>query len=191
MALIVEDGTGMATATSYVSLADADAYFALRATAAWDEAEDADKEVALVKATAALDARFRGMWKGKKLTKAQALAWPREEVVDEEGFDIAENEIPLQLKQATYEVGLLELSGTPFIQETTSKEDMVKSETVGPISTTYMDNAPAIPVYNKVNHLLQGLANTGPAALGIAIGLIDEELGIETDPVKRLVEFNE
>jgi len=42
MAFVVEDGTGLANATSYLSVADADAYFADRNNpAAWRNAEDA------------------------------------------------------------------------------------------------------------------------------------------------------
>ena len=44
MALIVEDGTGKATANSYVSLAVADAYFLLRGNADW-AGPDTEKEV--------------------------------------------------------------------------------------------------------------------------------------------------
>ena len=50
MAFVTEDGTGLAEANSYVSVAEADAYHADRGNAAWI-GEDSAKQSALIKAT--------------------------------------------------------------------------------------------------------------------------------------------
>lgn len=57
MALIVETGEGLPEATSYISLADANAYFIGKRlhSAAWTTALDATKEVALAQAAIWLD----------------------------------------------------------------------------------------------------------------------------------------
>src|SRR5687767_6245334 len=101
MALEVEDGTGKANAVSYISLADADTYFAARAVEAWEDADEVEKESALIRATDALDSWARGRWKGTKKTSTQALAWPREDVVDEEGFDVPTTVVPTPVSRAT------------------------------------------------------------------------------------------
>lgn len=65
---------------SYLSLADAEAYFAarLRATA-WASASDADKETALLQACRAIESLVPN-WEGAPTVTGQALQWPRMEV---------------------------------------------------------------------------------------------------------------
>lgn len=75
MTLIVEDGTGLATAESYVSVAYCDAYAAANGKTAWT-GTDAAKEVALRKATQYLDSVY--CWKSSPINPfVQALQWPR------------------------------------------------------------------------------------------------------------------
>jgi len=82
-ALVQEDGSGLATANSYASVADGDAYHAghLYATK-WTGATDANKAVALVMATRLIDSYCRFL--GLRKTDTQALQWPRIEVPDRE-----------------------------------------------------------------------------------------------------------
>lgn len=44
MALEVEDGSGKANADSYISVADADAYFAARGITLWATMQEVEKE---------------------------------------------------------------------------------------------------------------------------------------------------
>lgn len=88
-----------ASADSYVTLVDAEAYFAARVGVdAWDAlATDEDKERVLRQATRHIDRlRFRGC----KLTTAQALQFPRD--VQEEPTD----EIPRAVQDACCEEAL-------------------------------------------------------------------------------------
>ncbi len=74
MALIVEDGTGLSNAESYVSVSECDDY-AYNHGLSWT-AVDSDKEVALRKATQYLDSVYR--WKSCQSSQyTQALKWPR------------------------------------------------------------------------------------------------------------------
>lgn len=83
MAVIVipEDGSGVSNANSYVTVAECDAYHeaTLRATD-WTGASAGDKDIAVVQATRLLDQQFK--WNGVKSFSAQALQWPRREVID-------------------------------------------------------------------------------------------------------------
>jgi hypothetical protein len=57
MGIVVEDGTGIADANSYASEDDADNYFEDRANDTW-ATSTADKEAALIRASASLDAIY-------------------------------------------------------------------------------------------------------------------------------------
>ena len=74
MAIIVEDGTGLTTAETFVSVADADAYHLAMNNATWTGAE-AVKESALRRAAQYIDTRYR--YKGERKNLNQALEWPR------------------------------------------------------------------------------------------------------------------
>ena len=71
MPLIVEDGTLLAGANSFASVADADAYHAARLTAAWtDELAEVQKEAALIRASDWLNRKV--MWNGRKASPLAA-----------------------------------------------------------------------------------------------------------------------
>ncbi|MBA8886157.1 hypothetical protein FHW12_000348 [Dokdonella fugitiva] len=131
MTLIVEDGTGLPNAETYVSVADADAYHLAMSNAAWAAAPTPAKEGALRRAAQYIDSFYR--FRGNRLSEIavpapaeqQALQWPRD-IVD--AWPIRE------LVAATCELALRALSGALFADQ--SGGDVV-SETVGPISVTY------------------------------------------------------
>ncbi len=97
---LVEDGTGLATATSYVSIAEAlDLLFTdtLRHTP-FNAATTADKENALSLASTYLDTRFK--WEGCKAVDASGLRWPRTNVLDRDNVKVLKTVIPTALKHA-------------------------------------------------------------------------------------------
>src|SRR5690606_27756416 len=79
MALIVEDGTGLPNAEAYISVADADSYFAKRGNSAWAALTVDAKEVALRLGADYMAAVYGPRWCGERLTDTQALDWPRDE----------------------------------------------------------------------------------------------------------------
>ncbi len=105
MALITEDGTGLATAESYISEADADTYHSNFGHTDWT-GTSAEKEEALRNATQFLDTKFLGRWRGQRLTQAQALAWPRSNVVDADEWFVESDEVPTAIARATAELAL-------------------------------------------------------------------------------------
>ena len=84
MSFLVEDGSGLAAANSYLALAAADVYWADRDAVNWATASVMAKEAALIAATQLLDASYT--WRGRKGSAGQALDWPRTNVVDGEGY---------------------------------------------------------------------------------------------------------
>jgi len=92
------------TSTSYLSVADADAYFAGSFNAAaWAAIPDADKAIALAEATKWLETLC---WGGEKCDAGQPLAWPR--VIEAAGCCSGADcsALPPALVQATAELAL-------------------------------------------------------------------------------------
>lgn len=112
--LIVEDGTGLSTSNSYVSVLEADAYFDTHPyyADAWADMGLPDKERALISATMQLDSLVH--WYGYITNSTQALDWPRTGVYDNEGRLIASNVIPTQVKYATMEMAYHVYKSNPF-----------------------------------------------------------------------------
>lgn len=152
MTIVVETGTGSSTADSYISVADADTYHSNLSNSAWASADDADKEVALRKATQYLDATYK--WIGTIYSTTQSLGWPRVSVTDKEGRDL-DYSVPLNIKNATCELALIALSSSLVVN--TDSSSYIKREKVGPIETEYKDGAPSQTQYNYVSRLLKGL----------------------------------
>lgn len=129
MPLTVEDGTGLATADSYASRADADAYHAARGNAAWAAASTDARDAALRKATQYLDTRYR--WVGNRSTLTQALEWPRY-FVPRLGYPTGWPQV--RVVHACIELALRALT-VDLLADDEGRD--VLSEQVGPISVTY------------------------------------------------------
>ncbi len=170
MALIVEDGTGLPNANSYVSVADADSYHVDRGNAAWAAAASSDRETALIRATAYLEARYVWVSGFKALGgEDQSLSWPRYEAIDRDGYAIDVNVIPRPVVQSTCELALRALTGTLMADQ----ERGVLSEGVGPLNVTYDPQSPQEKRFLFVDRLLQGLARP----IGSSVGFWDLERG--------------
>jgi hypothetical protein len=106
---------GGSTSNSYCSLTEADAYFADRLNSSeWTSASQGTKEKALITATRRIDEE---QFVGYKVSKDQALKWPRYNVLDEDGFFyFATDSIPERVKQAVF-VTALELLRADFLAE--------------------------------------------------------------------------
>lgn len=102
MAFVTEDGTGLANANSFVTQAEADAYFEDRANTVWEDTDDDVKLASLVRSTDYINNRF--VFKGSKFLDTQALEFPRLYA----GVDGAQ--MPEKLKRATYEYALRAIS---------------------------------------------------------------------------------
>jgi hypothetical protein len=166
MTLIVEDGTGLPNAESYVSVAEADTYFTSLGNPAW-AADTAAKEVALRKATQYLDDTYQ--WKGKLVSDTQALGWPRTGVYDSEGRDISDS-VPVKLKKAAFELALTSIT-TPLVEDLTNAA-FVKREKVGELEVEYQAGAPTARQFTLVERLLSGLYTSTGSGGSLNVGVI-------------------
>jgi hypothetical protein len=106
MPLVVEDGTGLDDSNSYESVAEFNAYCALRGLGVTANYNDTDKERALIKATDFIDLTKK--FRGRKLLVTQALEFPRA-YLTVPGFCEYVEGIPDKLKYALSEYAYIEL----------------------------------------------------------------------------------
>lgn len=149
MPIIVEDGTGLADAEAYISVADADTYFAARGNAVWAALTTEQKEQALRAGSDYMAAVYGARWKGYRVTETQALDWPREDVVAN-GFDIDNDVVPAAVARANAELAVRASAGELLADQGAQ----VKSEQVGPIAVTYQDGARQATRYAIVEGML-------------------------------------
>lgn len=157
MALVVEDGTGLAGAESYLSVAGFQAFATARGYVI--SGDVTELESALRLATTYIDS-FWNSFKGNKVSQEQALQWPRSDV-SIFGFTVEEDELPQTLLDATAEAAYQQQAGTSLLPSGVGGN--VKFEKVGPLETEYFSNNPAAqPTLRAVDtHLSPLLRNTG------------------------------
>ena len=97
--MALDTTVGGAAADSYASVADYNTYWASRPQSEVPAGLSTEEiEAALKHAARLLDSSFR--WTGAAVDSTQALTWPRSGMVSRNGFSIATNVIPVQLKNA-------------------------------------------------------------------------------------------
>ena len=101
MSIIVEDGTGLATATSYVTRADLIAYAAARGVTI---ADTAASDILMIKAVDYMET-YESRYVGSRASATQALAWPRTGAVIR-GFAVEGDDIPYLVQQAQMEIAM-------------------------------------------------------------------------------------
>jgi hypothetical protein len=158
MALIVEDGTARADAESYISVADADTYFANRGNAAWAALDTTAKEQALRAGTDYMRQTYRLHWTGMRVTGTQALDWPRAWValVDApSGYRsvpsyVPLNVIPPEIKNACAELAVRSIAA-PLSPDLGPQ---VVREQVGPVSVDYLPGGRQALRYTAIDAML-------------------------------------
>jgi hypothetical protein len=133
MVMIVEDGTIVTDANSYVSTADMDTYMALYHI---DDGVDAStatsiKENILIMATRSVDLLYGRYFKSMKLPLS-VLLFPRYSYVDNNGSEAAL--IPKSLKDAVCEIALILNNGGDIFPEPNTSSSVESSKIkIGPI----------------------------------------------------------
>jgi len=155
MALTVKTDT-------YLSVADADTYWANRNNSTWSNASTADKEKALREATQYIDGAFEFI--GELADLDQKLAWPRVDAYVREGnfkdklYD--NTEIPGFVQDATAELALEALDSR--LRPAQDRGGAIKREKVDVVEVEYSDFAPSQKSFDFVKLLLKPvLASSG------------------------------
>jgi len=155
--MIVENGTGLINADSYVSIEFADNYFSARGVSGWVALTQNVKEQSLIRATDFIDNIYQ--WCGKKATSEQSLRFPRINIVDYEGQPV--EGVPTCLKKAVCEAAQITSNGTELFQTKNENGDVI-SETITTLSFTYAksdksESTTQTTLYDSINTLLRGL----------------------------------
>lgn len=154
VSIVVENGSGLANANSYLSVSDADTYWANRANSTWAAYTTDQKAAALIMATQYLDANYK--WRGGLATSTQALGWPRDLEFDNEGRTITG--VPQKVKHATAEMAIVAAANGSLLPTASGGSGSVKREKVGPLEVEYTsEGVSSDDAYTYVQLLLAGL----------------------------------
>lgn len=175
MALVVEDGTALPNADGFISYADASTYINDRGLvspqgAAWP-AVQATGEQLIRQATDFMEGYYRLLWKGKRVSEAQALSWPRFSVtLDDIGytnvggyqsygmFYVSNTIVPPQVKTACADLALIAVDGplAPVIKR------LAKSIKLDVLQKEYEADATPFTIFRSVNMKLQPFLQNSP-----------------------------
>jgi len=157
MTLTVEDGSIIAGAESFVTVAEFKTFAANRGAAAASEADDDQVEIALRKGAQYMQQKFRMLWRGSIVDALQPLSWPRRGVPLPDFFDpfytnvnvprafqdtyfIGEDTIPPEVKECQNLLALETMSSagvsTGSLQASFGR--MTRREKVGSLEVEYM-----------------------------------------------------
>lgn len=154
MALIIEDGTCVDNANSYITVAEARAFASLRSLIL--PSSDSEVEVLIVKAFDYLESLD---YKGNHANPPQSAEFPRRDLYLQ-GVLFSESQIPYKLKQAqsqlTYEAVNIDL------QPTGNGKEVIK-EKVDVVEVQYSEKGinVARPTFTTVNSFLKDLLKSG------------------------------
>jgi hypothetical protein len=154
MSLIVEDGTGLATAESYISVADATTRQAGLGNTNWALLTATEMEQALRRATVYMEQAYRDRWAGVRLNATQALSWPRWDVwVD--CYPVAPDAVPADIANVCADLALKAAAGD--LNADLTREVIRKK--IGPLETEYAPNSPQAVRYRAIDMALAPYLN--------------------------------
>lgn len=148
MAIIIEDGSIVAGANSYVTIDETRTYAAARGTTL--SAVDAEVEELIVRSMDYIESQS---FKGIKLTQDQPLQWPRADVIID-GYLLATDDIPEELIKGQNETILSINNGEDPLADVPRVQESVE---VGSISVTYSPGSSTTTRVRKISSALQKL----------------------------------
>lgn len=155
--LIVEDGSVVANAQSYISVSAADAYLKGRGETTFAAAQLSDQENALRAATYYMVSEYRYRWAGFRYSVLQNLDWPRSYVpitdISTMGYGgdflsyVNFNVVPVEVQQACADLAVRWLATSDLAPDIERRERSVK---VGPLAVEYDPYSTQVTIYRAV-----------------------------------------
>jgi hypothetical protein len=159
--MIVEDGTGLSNSDSYVSVDDCASYCTARGLS-FGTSPTVTGEQAIIRASAAIDAIYRDRFPGfKRNGRAQAMEWPRSGAYDNADEIIADDEVPVEIIQATCEAAVRELADPGSMMPDLERGGGVRRLKAGSVEIEYGANALNQTTFTAIGNLLSGLIAGG------------------------------
>lgn len=147
--LIVEDGTGLEDAESYVSVEEYRAYCEKRGLTIVND-DEAALNAKAIEATEFVDSSRR--YKGVRKAGGQAREFPRTGCTDWSDYEV--EGVPRRVKDAT--LYLMHVAEREPLFTDLDRGGKIKSESVaGVVSTTYADDAPTGKCFTTADRLLE------------------------------------
>lgn len=178
MAVIVEDGSCVEGANSYLSVADFKTYADARGLS-YDGKSDDEIGQALIRATSWIDATYRTRFSGVRTYGAlQSLQWPRKAgsivngqyvpdaylttVTDVEGIPIATTEIPSAIKNAAAEAAYREVTAPGSLAPDLERGGAIESLQAGSVAVKYAGTAPAGTTFTVIDGIIAAVLTGSP-----------------------------
>jgi len=172
--LIVEDGSIVKDANSYVTYDYAENYHSLRGNSAWAAGDATEKQYAIIRATQAIDSLYKTQWEGTQTEYGtQELEWPRQDVWIND-VELDDDLIPTALKKAVCEAALRELATPNSMTPDLDRGGKIKRVKADVVEVEYAEGASATTAFTAIDGLLADLI-AGASADGLAS--YDIELG--------------
>lgn len=147
MAATINATLSSASANSYVTLADANAYFeTVPDSSTWTNKTDDQKNRALISATRWIDSLN---YYGDRCDEDQALKWPRNNY-DVDGVELECSLIPNDIKYATYELARALANDTGAITDSTGTTGLYDEVQLGDMRVKYSKTSQAVGTINNV-----------------------------------------
>lgn len=153
MSLVVENGTGLADAESYLSVADFKSY-CTKWGYDYGATTDTVIEQKLRIATNFIDTNFR--YKGIRLVQTQGLEFPRQNLYDWSAYEVTG--LPARVIKACAELAFKSIGENIYVD--LDRGGKTTSESVGPISVSYAEDAPVGKTYRFAENLLKPYLRT-------------------------------
>lgn len=147
MAAVIDATLSGASSNSYVTLAEADAYFeTVPNSSTWDDKTDDQKNRSIISATRWIDSLN---FYGDRCDTSQALSWPRNNYhVDR--IELTCSEIPTEIKYATYELARALANDTDAITGNTGTTGLYDEVKLGELQVKYNKQSQATGTVNNV-----------------------------------------
>ena len=171
--MIWEDGDGIEGANSYATLDMAAEYCAARGLI-FPTSPSAPGEAALVRGSTAIDARYGSSYPGDRAHgRDQGLLWPRTGAYDADGWLIPEDEIPVEVINATIEAAIREYAVPNSMMPDLERGGDIQSIRAGSVGITYSSNASAKTTFTLIDGImapiLNGLGGSGGGLFGTVV----------------------
>jgi len=162
--LIVEDGSCIDNANSYVTVAEVDAYQTERNRSDWLSLTEDEKKSAIIRAVQYIDGQFN--WKGERKYDEQFLAFPRVDPRMFDGFirdydNKPVKNIPRAIKVACCEAAYYGYKSTKLLYSTFDENGAVKRKKVDSLEVEYFSAEETfynyVSKYASLNSILKGL----------------------------------
>lgn len=162
MTIIVETGAIVPGAESLCTVAFADDFHSSRGNTLWATLSEAEKEQALRRFTIHAEGRYRGRWKGSRVSIDQPMDWPRYAVIVD-GFTLPSTSIPVAIQNA-WAMGAFKAASEDMDADITQG---VKSVRVGVVEKTFDENSSRVKKYSAIDRLLQSFLRGGESTISL------------------------